>query len=268
MFKRCATVPLNVVIVGGSRGIGLGFVKEYLAQGHKVLATYRNNGKEDELKSLKEKHTSLELSELEITDYKAINIFAEKIPGPIDILILNAGIIMNPPGAQPLTETVEEMRQTMEVNTFAPDQVMRTLFPKLMHANSCAVYMSSTLSSLSDNLKGRYQSYRASKAAGNIMFQNWNIQLAKEWLEKNGDIEARPCAFPISPGVVQTDMGGPNSPLTVAESVSGMVKVISDVRKHKQCSLYLYDGSILQLFPEPELVAEKLNKVDIVPNIT
>lgn len=257
--------PLKVVVIGGSRGIGLGFVKEYLLQGHNVFATYRDNGKCDELKTLKESNPhNLELSELEITDYDAVDLLKEKIQGFIDILILNAGIILSPPGSQPLTETVEEMRKTMEVNTFAPDQVMRTLFPKLLHPHSCAVYMSSTLSSLPDNLRGRYHSYRASKAAGNIIFQNWNIQLAKEWLEKDGTFDTRPCAFPISPGVVQTDMGGPNSPLTVSESVSGMVKVIRDVRKHKNSSFYLYDGSILQHFPELEMVTSKRSELSIV----
>ena len=212
--------PLNVVVIGGSRGIGLGFVKEYLSQGHKVRATYRDNGKQGELMALKNNYPhNLNLSELEITDYKAVESFKDQFDTAIDILILNAGILLCQPGSQPLTETTEEMRQTFEVNTYAPDQLMRMLFPTLLNPNSCAVYLSSTLSSLSDNYKGRYQSYRASKAAGNIIFQNWNIELAKKWLEIDGALDARPTAFAISPGVVKTDMGGPNSPLTVNESV-------------------------------------------------
>ncbi|WP_162264413.1 SDR family NAD(P)-dependent oxidoreductase [Legionella quateirensis] len=257
-------MPLNVVVIGASRGIGLGFVKEYLTQGHNVLATYRNNGKWDGLRVLKEEYAGrLELSELETTDYEAVDLLKDKIHRPIDILILNAGIILCPPGSQPLTERVEDIRRTMEVNTFAPDQIMRTLFPKVLHPHSCAVYMSSTLSSSANNLKGRYQSYRASKAAGNILFQNWNIELAKEWFVNGGAVDDRPCAFPISPGVVQTDMGGPTSPLTVSESVAGMVKVIHDVRKHKQCSLYLYDGSVLEAYPEPEIVTAKRTELRV-----
>lgn len=261
MFKMCSVKPLNVVIIGASRGIGLGFVKEYLSQDHKVFATYRDNGKWDGLRALKQDYpNTLELSELEITDYEAVRTLTEKIKEPIDILILNAGVILCPQGSQPLTETVDEMRRTMEVNTFAPDQIMRVLFPMLIHPHSCTVYMSSTLSSLPDNVKGRYQSYRASKAAGNIIFQNWNIQLAKQWIENDGALDERPCAFPISPGVVKTDMGGENSPLTVDESVSGMVKVINDVRTHKNSSFYLYDGSILQSFPESEILTLKRNQ--------
>ncbi|MBA2655838.1 MAG: SDR family NAD(P)-dependent oxidoreductase [Tatlockia sp.] len=256
---------LNVVVIGGSRGLGLGFVEDYLSQGHKVLATYRDNGRAEGLMALKKTYPhTLKLSELEIRDYEAIKRLNEKFETTIDILIVNAGIMLCPSGSQPLTETVDEMRQTFEVNTFAPDQIMRELFPKLLNTHSCAVYLSSTLSSFADNYKGRYQSYRASKAAGNIIFQNWNIQLAKEWLEKDGGVDERPCAFAISPGVVQTDMGGPTSPLTVKESVSGMVKVIAEVRKNKHSSLYLYDGSILQQFPVPEIIRSKINDLELL----
>lgn len=248
---------LNVVVIGGSRGIGLGFVKQYLSLGHNVFSTYRNNGKAGGLFELQKSYPkTLTISELEITDYEAVALLKEKIPAVIDILILSAGIILCPPGSQPLTETVDQMRQTFEVNTYAPDQIMRVLFSKLLNPHSSAVYISSTLSSFADNLKGRFQSYRASKAAGNIIFQNWNIELAKEWLKNGGAVDRRPCAFAISPGVVRTDMGGPNSPLTVTESVNAMVKVIHNLRRHKQSAVYLYDGSILQQFPLPALLNE------------
>lgn len=249
------TKPMNVVVIGGSRGIGLGLVTKYLSLGHQVIATHRNNSRRDGLQALREKYPErLKLAQLEMTDYGALPAFKEQLPEKIDILILNAGVMLCPPGSIPQTETVEEMRTTMETNAFAPDQIMRVLYPKLLHPNACAVYMSSTLSSPAENLKGRYSSYRASKIAGNMLFQNWNISLAKDWLEAGKDLESRPIAFPISPGVVQTDMGGPTSPLTVEESVTGMVQVITEVRRHKQSGLYLYDGRLLQGFPEPEVV--------------
>lgn len=213
MFALKNSNPLNVVVIGGSRGIGLGFVKEYLSQGHKVTATYRENGKDGELKALQEKHgNSLKLIELEVTDYSAVELLREKLDDVIDILILNAGIITSKRGSTPLTETEEDMKETMEVNTYAPNRIMRVLFPKLLNPHSCAVYISSTLASLPDNLRGNSQAYRASKAAGNIIFQNWNIHLAKEWLEQGEALDSRPSAFPISPGVVQTDMSGGNAP--------------------------------------------------------
>lgn len=254
---------LNVVIIGGNRGLGLGLTRKYLSLGHNVCATYRNKGRAQDLEALHERYAQrFKTDELEITNDKAIERFKEKLDMPIDILILNAGILLCPPGSEPLTETMDEMKRTFEVNTFAPDQIMRVLFPKLLNPHSCAVYISSTLGSMQDNIKGRYQTYRASKAAGNIIFQNWNIELAKKWLEKDGNLDERPTAFPISPGVVRTDMGGPNSPLSVEESVNGMIQVIEEVRLTKESAFYLYNGDVLQQFPTPEVVkSSKQNPV-------
>lgn len=145
----------------------------------------------------------------------------------------------------------------MEVNTYAPDAILRALYLNLVHPHSCAVYISSTLGNPGSNVIGRFHHYRASKAAGNILMQDWNIELARIWIEeKKEDYKTRPCVFPLSPGVVKTDMAGPNSnaPLTVAQSVAEMASIIEDVRGHKQCSFYLYNGDILEFYPDPLVV--------------
>lgn len=245
---------LNVIVVGASRGIGLGFVKHYLRLGHQVIATHRNNA--PWLKELQKEYAdNLSLKTLDVREKTAVKEFTGDIKNPIDVLILNAGVWLCPKGASPQDETIEQIRETMEVNTFAPYNIMLNLFPKLLNADSCVVYLSSTMASLADNSRGRYSSYRASKIAGNIFFQNWDIELAKAWIAKGQDLSARPVAFPISPGVVQTDMAGASkAPLTVEESVLGMTQVISSVRTHKKSGFYLYDGSLLQAFPEPAVV--------------
>ncbi|HVT62956.1 MAG TPA: SDR family NAD(P)-dependent oxidoreductase [Legionellaceae bacterium] len=251
----------QVVVIGGSRGIGLGFVEAYLVKGYSVFATHRNNEMWSGLQTLKERfpHT-LQLSILEVTDHIAIQSLAEIIKTPIDILILNAGILCATV-VNPLADTMDEMRRMMEVNTFAPDHIMRVLFPKLLNPHSCAVYISSTVSNYSNNLSGSYHSYRASKIAGNMIMQNWNAELATQWLTLNDNpIQTLPCAFPISPGVVRTDMGGPQAELSVSTSVNGMISVIESVRKHKRSALYLYNGCVLQQFPEPEAVTVYKNK--------
>ncbi|MBS0186077.1 MAG: SDR family NAD(P)-dependent oxidoreductase [Proteobacteria bacterium] len=256
----------TVVIIGGNRGIGLGFVQHYISQPkYTVIATYRDNQKINELKALEERYPGkIILYQLDVRDEKNVHQFADTIKKGIDILILNAGIIQGARGSHPPHNTLEEARELMEVNTFAPDNLMRTLYLKLLKPHSCSIYMSSTLSHSGSNIGGRFHHYRASKAAGNIFIQNWNIELARIWLEeKKESSHTRPCAFPISPGVVKTDMsGGPNStaPLTVEESVTGMSAVIEAVRKHKQCSFYLYNGEVLEKYPDP-LVVQNL-KVD------
>ena len=259
---------LTVVVIGASRGLGFGFVKKYLEQGYHVIATHRNNGQWQGLKKLQEQHPDkLNLETLEITDGEAVNQFAKRLSGNIDILIFNAGIWLCPKGAMPMDETTDQIRKTMEVNTYAPDNIMRVLFSRLLHANACVVYMSSTMASLADNAKGRYGSYRASKIAGNILFQNWDIELAKAWVSKGNSADKRPCAFPISPGVVQTDMAGDSkAPLTVEESVNGMVKVIDSMRDTKRSGFYLYDGSLIQSFPQSEYSLTQTSSFEKTPS--
>lgn len=259
----------TIVIIGGNRGIGLGFVRHYLSQSKgNVIATYRDATQVDELKRLQAIYTDrLQLHHLDVRDETAITHFATTIHGPIALLILNAGI-MRGGKVHPPSNTLQQARELMEVNVYAHDTLMRALYLKLLHPHSCAVYISSTLSHSGSNLRGGSHYYRASKAAANLLMQNWNIELARLWLESEGEAHTRPCVFPISPGVVRTDMAGPGSkaPLSVEESVQGMTSVIAAVRQHKQCSLYLYNGEILEQYPEPWIVSEELHNNLIAAN--
>lgn len=258
----------TIVVIGGNRGIGLGFVRYYLSKPeYVVIATYRDVERIGELKALEEHYPDrLCLYLLDVRDEAAILHFASHITGYIDILILNAGIVRGAKGSHPQNTTAQEGQEMMQVNTYAHDSLMRALYLKLLKPHSLSVYISSTLSHFGSNITGRSHYYRASKAAGNILIQNWNIELARLWLEeKKGDYQVRPCAFPISPGLVKTDMAGPNSnaPLTVEQSVSGMTAVIHSVRSHKQCSLYLYTGEILEHYPEPIVVTKNRPGISI-----
>jgi NAD(P)-dependent dehydrogenase (short-subunit alcohol dehydrogenase family) len=251
----------TVVIIGGNRGIGEGFVKHYLAQGCSVIATYRDPTKKETLEDFKRFHPErFSLYQLDVREKDQIQKFSNTLKGNIDILILSAGIIRGARGSHPPDNTVHEARELMEVNTYGPDNVLRALHLKMLHPHSCTVYISSTLAHTGSNLTGRHHHYRASKAAGNILMQDWNIELARIWLESGHDYKVRPCVFPLSPGVVKTDMSGgaqSTAPLTVEESVEGMASVISTIRQSKKCSLYLYDGSVLEKYPEPLAVTKK-----------
>lgn len=256
--------PEKVVVIGGNQGIGQGFVTHYLSQGCSVISTYRDPQKKETLETLKTLYPErLFVCQLDIRKKEEIQRFADGLKDNIDILILSAGIIRGARGSYPPENSVEEGREMMEVNTYGPDNILRALHLRLLHPHSCAVYISSTLSHAGNNLTGRHHHYRASKAAGNILMQNWNIELSRIWLEGEQDYKIRPCVFPMSPGVVKTDMSGgaqSTAPLTVEQSVEGMAAVIAAVREHKQCSLYLYDGSVLEKYPDPLDVVKKREK--------
>ena len=64
----------------------------------------------------------------------------------------------------------------------------------------------------------------------------------KEWKERYPDkLSQTPFAVAICPGHVKTDMGGENAALTVEESVSEMMDVISYVTRTKKSNgLYMH----------------------------
>ncbi|MGO1469569.1 MAG: SDR family NAD(P)-dependent oxidoreductase, partial [Tissierella sp.] len=86
----------NVVITGGSKGIGLGITKVFAGEGANVIFTGRNkdDGKkaEDDLKS---ENLNAEFFQADVLKFdKTTDLFkyANDKLGSIDILILNAGV--------------------------------------------------------------------------------------------------------------------------------------------------------------------------------
>lgn len=65
--------PLNIVITGANRGLGLEFVNQYLKSGENVVATCRKPDEAINLKKLYEKYrNSLNIAKLNVTDQNSI----------------------------------------------------------------------------------------------------------------------------------------------------------------------------------------------------
>ena len=84
----------NVLIAGANRGLGLGFVKNYLGKDVNVVSTTRDIKGSTELLALKEIfRDKLEIFELDLIKESAGETIANLIGDrPIDILINNAGV--------------------------------------------------------------------------------------------------------------------------------------------------------------------------------
>ncbi|MEX0340958.1 MAG: SDR family NAD(P)-dependent oxidoreductase [Erythrobacter sp.] len=199
----------TVFILGASRGIGLGLVREFLARGWQVVASERS--KSENLHALE--CDALRIVTCDVTDpasYDAIGL----ANGELDALIVNAGITgaRHQDAAQ---ASAEEVSEVMMTNAFGPARAGKALLPSIKDGGVLAV-MSSLMGSVADS-SGGYDLYRTSKAALNM--------LAKGIAEQDAahrDITV----LSLHPGWVQTDMGGPNATLTVEESVSGLADVV------------------------------------------
>src|SRR5262249_20333739 len=84
-----------VIITGASRGIGLEFARQHLADGYQVYATCHSLSRAQQLKVLYSSGNGrLEILEMDVTNDAQVKGVAEQVKGtPIDLLINNAGTV-------------------------------------------------------------------------------------------------------------------------------------------------------------------------------
>lgn len=197
----------SILILGASRGIGLGLAEEFARRGWRVVASERSRS--EALHAL----AGVDVVTADVTDPASYAGFG-LADGSLDAVLVNAGIS----GARHQSTdmaTAEEVAEVVMTNAFGPARAGQALLPKLKHGGTLA-FMSSLMGSIADS-SGGYDLYRSSKAALNM--------LAKGIAEQNAkarDVEV----LSLHPGWVQTDMGGPSATLTVARSVQGLADVI------------------------------------------
>ena len=199
------------IVTAANRGLGLEFARQLAQRGERVIATARDVAAATELEAL-----GVELHALDVADPVSIERFAEAIAGEaIDVLVNNAGVGVGSTSLEQLD--FAEMESFFAINTVGTLRVTRALLPGLRSGSGKTfVNISSRMGSIGDNSGGAAYSYRASKAALNMVTRSLAIDLGSEGII---------CAV-LHPGWVQTDMGGAGAPTTVPESISGMLAVI------------------------------------------
>ena len=205
----------SALIIGASRGLGLGLVREHLARGWQITATVRTRSQE--LEALREgARGRLTIETVEISDAKGVAALGARLKGQsFDLLFLNAGIMVG--RGLPLGEVADtDISSLFLTNALNP---IRTADALLAHVapGGMVAFMSSILGSIGTNDDGRAELYRASKAALNSLIRSFRARHAK----------ADFTVLALHPGVVRTSMGGPNAPLDIETSVRGVADVIA-----------------------------------------
>ncbi len=220
----------SIVITGANRGIGLELAKQFLADGDRVFATYRND-----VGGLSDIQTNnLTVHKMDVRDSDGIQNLVDLIDGNIDVLVNNAGI--SDGRWQSISEIdMEHALEVIEVNSIAPLLVTQK-FQNKMKSGSKLVMMSSLMGSISDCMSGKSYAYRASKTALNM----FSIAMKNE-LESQGI-----SILIMHPGWVETDMGGPNAPLSVEESVNGIMARINEQTLAMTGRYVQFDGTPIE----------------------
>jgi NAD(P)-dependent dehydrogenase (short-subunit alcohol dehydrogenase family) len=224
----------TVLIIGASRGLGLGLACEYIKRGNQVIGTVRTAGSPTELHNLAagaDRQVRVEMLDINIEDQIAA--LRRRLDGEtIDLLIMNAGISNGPTETVPLTST-QAFTTMMVTNALSPLRVIEA-FADLVPRDGVIAAMSSGLGSVASNNRGGYEIYRASKAALNIMLRSFYARRG----------EGR-TMLAVVPGWVRTDLGGPNAPLDVDTSVRGVIDTISARRGRPGIAYVDYQGNDL-----------------------
>ena len=204
-------------ITGANRGLGLEFVKQLSARGDTVYAACRKPDDADDLNALA--GDKVRVVKLDVDDPATVHSAADAVEGELDLLINNAGIFGPETAEQSLSGfDADEAMKVYRTNVAGPLLVTRALADK-MASPSKAVSISSGYGSIA-NAGDWPLFYCCSKAALNMAGKI----LADVLRSRNITVAS------LSPGWVQTDMGGQNATLTPEESIRGMLQVIDGLK--------------------------------------
>ncbi len=127
----------NIIITGTSRGIGFELVHLFANLGHNVLALSRNAAPVSNLQFENISSFAFDLSKQ--SDYKKVEDFIVAEWGHVDILINNAGVLLNKPFKDITFDTFSKVYTT---NVFGVAEMTRIVLP-FMKPNSHVVNISS-----------------------------------------------------------------------------------------------------------------------------
>jgi NAD(P)-dependent dehydrogenase (short-subunit alcohol dehydrogenase family) len=205
------------VVTGGNRGIGFEIVRQLAARGFRVVLGSRD------LTRGREAHARLgalgECSEVQLLDVtieehaRTLASSLERAFGRCDVLVNNAGVLLDPKGSKALDLTPDVLRRTFDANVLGPVLVTKALVPLMRRSGyGRIVNMSSGLGQLADMGVGS-PAYRMSKTALNAFTRTLAADLVRTNIKVNS----------MCPGWVRTDLGGPHATRSVEEAADTAV---------------------------------------------
>lgn len=198
----------SAIIIGASRGIGLGLTRELLGRGWDVVATRRGHAAELDA-------SGAEVSVVDMDAREDVERLADALGGRrFDVVLINAGVT-GPSHGFAGKATKPEVADLMWTNAVAPVRAAWVLLPLVKDGGTLA-FMSSILGSVDLRTHGMAELYSASKAALNSLTRGLAASEAAAGL----------AVLSLHPGWVKTDMGGEGADIDVATSVAGLADVL------------------------------------------
>lgn len=168
----------HVVIAGANGGIGSALVDALLDDPGVARVTALSR------QPVEKKHERLHPGIIDFADESSIKAAARDCDGDIDLVIVATGILHRAPDISPEKRLADvdgrTMAEVLHINTIGPALLAKHLLPQLRRdAKSAFAAISARVGSISDNRLGGWASYRASKAALNMLMRTFSIEQSR-----------------------------------------------------------------------------------------
>ncbi|MEN9418101.1 MAG: hypothetical protein RI988_1721 [Pseudomonadota bacterium] len=227
-MPHCALNPLHALVIGAGGAIGSAFVEALRADPScaRVHALARGS-----------------VPGLDYTDPASVAAAAEELRGhaPFRMVIVATGALHTAaalPEKRLADLRLEAMEEIFRLNTFGPALVLRHFAPLLDRQRSVMALLSARVGSVGDNRLGGWYSYRASKAALNMLVKTAAIELRR----------THPGAVLVAlhPGTVRSALSRPFRGEEIgrepAEAAAWMLRALGDLRPEDSGCFLAYDG--------------------------
>jgi NAD(P)-dependent dehydrogenase (short-subunit alcohol dehydrogenase family) len=224
----------TILITGSNRGLGLELARQYAAAGWRVLACCRHPDSAEDLRRVAagcgERVT---VHALDVTDSERIcSLAGELNEEAIDILFNNAGVGGGDHQSLGRIDTTRWL-EAFQVNCIAPLK-MAEAFVGHVARSQCRIIatMGTRMGSLADNSSGSHYIYRTTKVGAHMVAKCLSIDLQGKGI----------ISVILNPGWARTGIGGSNAPLTPAESVAGLRRVLVSLTMEDSGKFFDYRG--------------------------
>jgi NAD(P)-dependent dehydrogenase (short-subunit alcohol dehydrogenase family) len=219
---------MRVLIVGGSRGIGLECVRQYREAGATVTATARDEAGLARIAAL-----GARALRLDVADPAGATALARPIDGEVfDTVLLVAGAY-GPRTAGLDAPTQADFDAVMHTNVLGVMRVLPLVVDALAPGARLGV-LSSRMGSIGLRAGTAGWLYRASKAAVNSVLKDASLVLA-----------GKAVCVALHPGWVQTDMGGTGADIDVQTSVRDLRRTLAALTAADNGGFFNHDGQPL-----------------------
>lgn len=217
--------PRSAAVFGASGGIGAALVRDLLARGVPRVYAGSRSGEVPGGEAVHPFH-------FDLSDEASIASAAQAMrEAPPELVIVASGVLTLEGGKGPEKSLKqidgEAMARVFALNTIGPALVAKHMLPLLPRdRRSVFAALSARVGSISDNRLGGWHSYRASKAALNMLIRNFAIEQART--------HPRCAVVGLHPGTVDTALserfqsGLPDGQLTQPEVAAANLLAVLD----------------------------------------